>query len=131
MDPLIANRLALFLELDPGEGLAHKERVAQWEHQTRACRKLPAPEVITERDVLEAIDALTDQSRSHPLIWATFHELVSVTGAPEDRLRTIAARLVEAEVISGCLCGCRGDLSLDDAGLFEREPVDDLLAKLG
>jgi len=40
-----------------------------------------------------------------------------------------AKDLNERKLIFGCDCGCRGDWSLDDAGLYERPALDSLLGK--
>jgi hypothetical protein len=73
------------------------------------------------------VDALTQPD--FRLGWATFWDMVDVFGLPEDELRVKAADLIDRELLCGCTCGCRGDLSPDDWGLYERPTVGELLER--
>jgi hypothetical protein len=93
---------------------------------------MPCPEYgdqIPDRDFLEVIDQLTQSTDDEPNLWVTVWELEDAFGASEAAIRAKAKDLNERELIYGCDCGCRGDWSLDDAGLYERPSIDAILER--
>jgi hypothetical protein len=86
-------------------------------------------DAIPDRDFLEAIDGLTQPTGDEPRIWTTTWELVDVFGASDEIVHAKAKDMLDRELIYGCACGCRGDWSLDDAGLYERPSIDELLGR--
>jgi hypothetical protein len=102
------------------------------ELQRARCSAMPKPDYgdqIPDRDFLEVIGRLTQQTDDEPNLWVTIWELEDAFGASEEAIRAKAKDLNERELIYGCDCGCRGDWSLDDAGLYERPSIDALLER--
>lgn len=135
MDAALEARIAVFHEMMPPIGddiSAHDFHVATERLRARL-EQMTKPEfadVIPDRDFLETIDCLTPiRSNGIDSLWTTFFELRDVFGLPEDVLRIKAKELLDRDLIYGCDCGCRGDLSLDCDGSLVRPTVDELLAK--
>lgn len=132
MNSAVQARTRVHIEMRPERGISGSEFKLQMAAQRERCAAMPAPDygdAIPDRDFLEVIDRLTSGVHEEANLWATIWELEDAFGVGEAAIRAKARDLLKRELIYGCDCGCRGDWSLDDAGLYERHSIDELLER--
>lgn len=132
MDAAVQTRVTTHIQMRPSSGGSGAEFQRKFMRQREQCCAMPTPaygDGIPDRDFLEVIDQLTRPSDTDPQLWVTIWDLENVFGASEAAIRAKAKDLNDRELIFGCDCGCRGDWSLDSAGLYERPSIDSLLAQ--
>jgi hypothetical protein len=134
MDAALEARIVIFNKMMPpaGTNLSADSFNAGVGRMRARLEQMPEPsfgESIPDRDFLEAIDRLTPErtDESFGSLWTTFFELKDVFGLPDELLRAKAKDMFERQLIYGCDCGCRGDISLDCDGSLERPTIDRLL----
>jgi len=130
MEAAVQARVTTHIAMRPSRDASYDDFTRETELQRERCGAMPSPaygDDIPDRDFLEVVDRLTTATDTEPNLWVTIWELENVFGSSEAAIRAKAKDLNERELIFGCDCGCRGDWSLDDAGLYKRPSIDSLL----